>query len=313
MNNKTFRRYYLLACIGIIAASVYPLMMGVRVLTDMIRHGSVMIERYPKYVIPYTPISLALILGVLLIPLFQKFFQRFAFLAASIFSVGVFFLFERLMEIKIVVYEYNLENWQMWMCISFAPPRKWKAADILLGEYNPAFKLHFYLISAVIILSVLNCVYGFANMIRTGDQRRKKSLIIQAFSAAAFLGMCIWACFTAFYRTGEINVSALSAVLMAVFFIVYGVTTGAFTGSFMLGKRKAWSVVLPALVSSLTTLLMYIGEMILLSGRLYRFGTGFFFQGLPAIVLAPVDILIILVSGCISAGIFYALDSRAQS
>ena len=41
---------------------------------------------------------------------------------------------------------------------------------------------------------------------------------------------------------------------------------------------------------------MYIGEMILLHGHLYRFGTGFFYDGLPAVTLAPVDLLVILAS-----------------
>ena len=48
-------------------------------------------------------------------------------------------------------------------------------------------------------------------------------------------------------------------------------------------------------------LLMYIGEMCLLSGNLYRFGTGWFFERLGRLVLAPVDILIILASGLITA------------
>jgi hypothetical protein len=48
---------------------------------------------------------------------------------------------------------------------------------------------------------------------------------------------------------------------------------------------------------------MYIGEMILLSGHLYRFGSGFLFDGLKSIVLAPIDILIIIASGCINAAI----------
>ena len=45
---------------------------------------------------------------------------------------------------------------------------------------------------------------------------------------------------------------------------------------------------------------MYIGEMILLHGHLYRFGTSVFFYGLPTIVLAPVDILVIMASGLIA-------------
>lgn len=315
MKNRTLRNYYIFSCIGIIALSFYPLLMGIYTVSEMLHNGAVPIEKYPKYVIPYTPIALALLFGVILMPLFHRLFKRFPFAAASLFSTGIFFLFERLMETKILVQAQEivfLESWQMALC--WVPPemyqtRTWEAVDILLGGYSPAFKLHFYAISVVIILSILNCIYGFAEMIRTGDKRRRKSLVIQAVCSAVFLGMCIWACFTAFYRTGEITVSALSAVLMTAFFIIFGVTMGCLTGSYTLGKRKAWSVFLPALVSSLTTLLMYIGEMILLSGHLYCFGTGFFFQGLPVIVLAPVDICIILLPGCISAGIFYWLNN----
>lgn len=318
MKDKTLRCYYIFSSIGIIALSFYPLLMGIRTVSEMLQKGAVPIENYPKYVIPYTPIALALILGVLLMPLFHKLFKRYDFVAASLFSVGVFFLFERLLETKILVESQEivfLESWQMSLC--WVPPemyqtRTWEAVDILLGGYSPAFKLHFNIISVVIILSILNCVYGFAKMIRTGDNSRKKALIIQAVCSAIFLGMCIWACFTSFYRTGELTISALSAVLMTVFFIVFGETMGAFTGSYTLGKRKTWSVFLPALVSSLITLIMYIGESILLSGHLYRFGTGFLFNGLPVIVLAPVDILVILLSGCISAAIFYLLNSSKK-
>lgn len=307
MKNKAYRRFYVCSCLGTFALSFYPLLMGIRTVSEMLRSGAVPIEKYPKYVIPYTPIALALLLGVLLLPLFQKLSQRFAFAAASLFSVSTFFLFERLMETKILVQAQKvvvLESWQMSLC--WVPPdlyetRTWEAVDVLLGGYSPAFKLHFYLISAVIILSILNCVYGFAGMLRTGDKRRRTPLIIQAVCSAVFLGMCTWACFTAFYRTGELTVSPLSAVLMVVFFLVFGLTMGTFTGSFTLGKKRAWFVFLPALVSSLTTLVMYVGEAILLNGHLYRFGSGFFFQGLPFLAAAPVDILVILLSGCLTA------------
>lgn len=316
MKNKAYCKYYIFSCAGILALCFYPLLMGFRTVLEMLENGAVPVEKYPKYVIPYTPIALALIFCVLLMPLFQRFLKSFAFPAAVLFSAGVFFLFERLMETKILVQSQQivfLESWQMSLCV-FQPDlyetRTWEAVDILLGGYSPAFKLHFYVISLVILLSILNCIYGFADIIRTGRRRRMRSLTVQSVCSAGFLAMCVWACFTAFYRTGELTVSPLSAVLMAVFFILFGVTTGAFTGSFTLGKGKALSVLLPALVSSLTTFIMYIGELILLSGHLYRFGPGFFFRGLPMIVLAPVDICVILLPGCVSTGIFRMLNSR---
>ncbi len=149
----------------------------------------------------------------------------------------------------------------------------------------------------MLILAVLNCLYGFAQMIKTGDTGRKKALVLQSVCAAAFLGLCILACFTAFWRNGDILISPLSAACMSAFFILLGVTVGIFAGSLLLKQTKPIATWIPAIASAATTLLMYVGEMILLHGHLYRFGTGFFFDGIPALVLAPVDIAVILASG----------------
>lgn len=319
MKDKRYRKFYLFSLAGIIAVSAYPIYMGILAVGEMLRNGAVPLERYPKYIIPYTPISIALIFGVLLLPLFQKPGKRLDFICGAVFSVGIFFIFERLMETKILVQTTDivpLEGWQMSLCM--VPPelyrtRTWEAVDVLLGGYSPAFKLHFYLISVILILSLLNSFYGFAKMIRSGDYTRKKILILQTISALAFLGMCIWACFTSFYRGGELAVSALSALLMSVFFALLGVTVGVFAGSFTLGKDKMAAVLLPALFSSLTTLLMYIGEMILLNGNLYRFGTGFLFDGLGRIVLAPVDLALILISGMITALLCTAVNGKRKA
>lgn len=133
---------------------------------------------------------------------------------------------------------------------------------------------------------------------------------MQSVCSALFLGLCILACFTAFYRNGEITVPAVSAVLMSLFFVVFGVTAGVYAGSFLLGKKSRLSIVFPAVIASFITLLMYIGEMCLLSGNLYRFGTGFLFAGIPGIVFAPIDLFIMILSGCITAVIGYLLNKK---
>ena len=321
MKNKKFSIYYPLSCIGVLIASYYPVSMGVRVLTDMIADGTVMKENYPKYIIPYTPISLAVLLGVLLMPLCIKLFKQFALLGCSVLSIGAFAVLEALFEQKVVVTTAEtvtkLEDWQMFMCNvppeAFSEVTAYKtqtAVDILMGDYNPAFKLHFYVIAVVLILSILNCLYGFGQMIKTGEKKRLTSLILQSVCSLTFLGLCILACFTAFWRDGNIQVSPLSAILMTVFFILLGITAGVFAGSFLLEKQKFISVCIPAIVSSAMTLLMYIGEMILLNKHLYSFGDSFIFNSIPGIVLAPVDLMIIAASGCITALIFTRLNLK---
>ena len=310
MENKTFRKYYLFSLLGVLLASCYPIYMGISVIVDMIRYGTVYAENYPKYIIPYTPIALALLVCVALIPVALKYFKKHALLFGTVISTVLFFVFEFILERAVTVTRTvtgifsTLEDWQMYMC--YVPPnsfeeRTWTEVDVLMGEYSPAFKLHFYIISIVLIISILNCFYGFAKMIHTGDKSRRKSLVIQSVASGAFLGMCIWACFTAFYRNGDIQVSALSAVLMSVFFVLFGVTVGIYIESFTLNKKPLLSVWLPSVSAAVVTLVMYIGEMILLSGHLYRFGDGFFFAGIPGIVLAPVDIVVILGSGVMTA------------
>lgn len=304
---QNYYRFYLFSVVGTLLASAYPLYMGAKVVVDMLRNGTVNAEDYPKYVIPYTPISLAILLGVTLMPLLIRCAGRFALPSASALSVGVFFLTELLLENAVVVTESgwsSLEGWQMFSC--YIPPdlfvtRTWTPVNVLIGDYSPMFKLHFYLIALVLILAFLNVFYGFARMIREGDRRRLRPLLLQAVSAVVFLGLCIFACFTAFFRDGELTVSLVSAVLMMVFFAVLGVTVGLYFGSFFFGKKRGISVWLPSAVSSVVVLAMYIGEMFLLSGHLYRFGTGFFFRGLGPLVLAPADLAVILLSGGVCA------------
>ena len=324
MENKKFKNYYLLSLLGVILASCYPIYMGITVIVDMIRYGTVYAENYPKYIIPYTPIALALLVGVALIPVALKYFKKYTLLFGTVISTALFFAFEFILEKLVVVTRTvtetvgwvdvsKLEDWQMYMC--YVPPnsfeeRTWTEVDVLMGEYSPAFKLHFYIISIVLILSILNCFYGFAKMIQTGDKSRCKSLTIQSIASGAFLGMCIWACFTAFYRNGDIKVSALSAILMSAFFVLFGVTVGIYVASFTLNKKPLLSVWLPSISAAIVTLVMYIGEMILLSGHLYRFGDGFFFARIPGIVLAPVDIVVIIASGVVTAIVSNAVRNK---
>ena len=153
MKNNLFSKYYLFSCIGVLLASYYPLSMGVSVITDMLANGTVFKENYPKYIIPYTPICLAIFVGVLIMPLCIKLFKQFALIGGSVLATGTFFALEILFEKRVVVTTdevvIKLEDWQMFMCA--VPPEGWGETvnnavttyrtetpiDILMGNYNP--------------------------------------------------------------------------------------------------------------------------------------------------------------------------------
>lgn len=316
---KTLRRCWLICLLIVLAFSVYPLMMGLKILHGVLFFGGVSAADYPKYVIPYTPISLAVLMGVLVMPWFIRRMRR-PVLAGSALALAVFFACELLLE-NVMVRGWmttRLESWQMFMCYqpitravdmthAMRVPAALTEVELLMGEYTPLFKLHFYMISIVLILGTLHCLYGFARAAYTGDWSRLRLLIAHAAVTGAFLALCVLACFTAFFRDGSLLVSPLSAGLMAVFFILLGITAGLILGNVLQGRKLAWA----ACASSVVTLLMYLGELVLLNGHLYRFGQGFFFDGMGALVLAPADVLIILLSGGLCGALLHALQKDA--
>ena len=342
-------RCCLLSLGAVLLLSFYPLQMGLKILAAHFRDGYINAADYPKYVIPYTPIAIALILGTALVPFALKYGKRFALLIISALGVGIFLLaetgFERVMVFDTeTVYETRIiesgtempdvASWQYFLCrglteeerqaIQEAEERQREPVtevvevekvtmEDLAARYSSAFKVHFYLIAILIVLAVLSVVYGFTKMARTGNRDKRKPLILQAACVAVFIGLCVFACFTAFYRTGELHISAVSSWQMSLFFIVFGVTSGAWSGSLLFMRKPILSRVVPALIAAATTVAMYLGELVLLGGTLYRFGSGFLFGPVAACPLAPVDFAVIALSGGITYGLLFLIRYKENA
>ena len=313
---------YFLAFGIILLLSFYPLMMGIQILSAYIRDGYVNTADYPKYVIPYTPIAISLIISVAVLPLAAKLFKKFTLPVISILGVGLFLLFEVLFE-QVTVFSSiegsaDIGSWQALLCtvtpeVMQTIEYKETLGQALTERYSPAFKVHFYLIAILIVLAVIGVVYGFLKMIRDSDYSRRKPLIVQTAAVGVFIGLCIFACFTAFYRTGELNISALSSWLMSVFFIVFGLTAGVYSGSLLYFRKPILSRLFPALIASITTFVMYVGELILMGGVLFKFGSGFLFEPMGSCPLAPVDFFVITLSGVITYASLFLIRRREKS
>lgn len=307
----TYRKFYMFSVIGIILASVYPIYMGIVTLNRYLQKGFIDAADYQKYIIPYTPICLALIVSAALMPLIFMLFKRYTLLAASLLGIVSYIAAEFGFEQIKVIEGYTtlpLESWQYSLCVA-TPQVLRSIGEPTYAENNPAFKIHFYIIAIVIILAVLNVIYGFSKMLKEQCFRKKRPLTAQTISVALFIGLCILACFTAFYRNGTLNISELSAMLMSLFFIVFGTTLGVYFGSIFYGSnKKLLSKTIPAIAASLTTLVMYIGELILMGGVLFKYGNGFLFKPIGTIPFSMIDLIIILLSGAITYFIMHFLN-----
>lgn len=304
----SYKKFYLLSLFILLSASIYPLYMGLTTLGNYLEHGFIYASDYPKYIIPYTPICIALIASSALMPLIFKLCKSRTLPVVSVLGILLFLTFEFGFEQIKVIEGYvamPLESWQLSLCMA-TPEVLRSIGEPIYAANNPAFKFHFYLIALVIILTVLKVVYGFGKMSREQNFSKKHPLIAQGVSVLLFISLCILACFTAFYRNGTLHISPLSALLMAGFFTVFGITAGIYCGSLLYGRSPLFAKTISALSASLTTLLMYLGELVLMDGVLFIYGQGFFFASLEIIPFSPADLLVILGSG----GITYLLMPR---
>jgi len=312
----TTKNVYIVSLGILLIAAVYPVYMGAVMLWAYIQNGGIDAADYPKYVIPYTPICIALIVCTALLPLVYKKCKKFTLLALSILGAGLFLLFEIVFE-KMTVFSVregiaDVGSWQTFLCV--ATPEVLQTIEhretigqALAERYSPVFKVHFYLIALLIVISVIGTIHGFYRMAYTQNFSGKRPLVVQLFSVIVFIGLCILACFTAFFRTGDIHISPLSAVLMTIFFLVFGITAGVYTGTCLYEKQRLFSGIIPSVAAMAVTLIMYIGEMVMMNWTLFQLGNGFLFERMGIIPFALIDILTILMSGVITYFILTAV------
>ncbi len=321
---KRHKRFYWLTLAVLLALSAYPLINGVRMVYLSIMNGAIGPEQYAKYVIPYSAMCTAVILFAAFEPLLRK-IKRTPFLVGLAGAYAVFAAIEQFLErIQIntagmtlvdpasltidsttAIPSTAVDAWQASLCVISPLMRGQSAAFSSQGRSfyvmaGNAYKIHYYLISVILITMVCGFVYGIGRMIRMGTGEGRKPLILQGIATAALISLCVFANTSAFFRQAEAIQTPLASILTCLFFISLGVSVGVYTGSFILKKSKRLGLGLPVLLSVTAVLLMYIGETVMMKGGLYRFGTGWLFDGLAGIVLAPVDILVVLISAVVT-------------
>ncbi len=335
MQSKEYRRFYLLSLAVLLALSAYPLINGVRMAYWSIANGSIAPEQYAKYVVPYAAMGFAILLFAAFQPLLFR-AGRLAFPVGLAGSVGVFFAMEQFferMQIRTAgmalvdpatlgvglgsIPTATVDAWQTSLCIASPLTRAQSIAYTLANRTlyvmgDSGYKIHYYLIALLLIAMVCALVYGIGRMARTGERSQAKPLLLQGMATSALLALCVFANTTAFFRQADAIQTPLASVLTGVFFVGLGTAVGVYAGSFLLGRRGWLGIGVPVLLALTASALMYAGEAAMMAGGLYRFGTGWFYERLGAIPLAPVDVLVVLLAGAATWVILSAARRRQR-
>ncbi|MCL1828809.1 MAG: hypothetical protein FWG32_04850 [Oscillospiraceae bacterium] len=329
------KQFYFLSLAALAVLSAYPLINGARMAYFHLTSGALEPEQYVKYVVPYAAICVSVLFFAALQPLLSK-LKRLAITAGTGIAYGVFFTAERFFETMrirtvgmtlidaaslvpddAVAKAATADIWQAALCIVSPVMREQSLTYASKDHFfyvagNTAYKIHYYLISLILITMVCGLIFGIAEMIRSGDISQKKPLFLRGVSAAALVALCVFANTTAFFRRAAPIQTPLASALTALFFVALGAAAGIYAGSFLLRKGRFLGMGLPVSLSLGASVLMYVGEAAMMGGNLYRFGTGPFFREIPGIVAAPADILVILLSGGLTLLLLSAARSRKR-
>ena len=310
----TYRRFYWLSLCVLLLVSSYPLWNAAVIITELIKNGAVPQDLYARYVIPYAAMSASVILVMLIQPLLLR-LKKFAMFAACAIALVLFVSIEIPIESITVevsspqfysnqpvdIGETTIDIYQLALC-SISPV----VVDSVYGENvtlaapkNDAYKIHYYFVSFVMIIMAVGVLFGLGQRLKEQKPDRRLPLILRSISLICLLALCIFANVTGFFRDIAPIQTPLASVLTCLFFVVLGASTGIFSGSFMLKNNSPLAVIIPVLLSFSAVCSMYVGEAALMDGELYRFGTGVFFSSVGTLALAPVDYLVILLSGAL--------------
>ncbi|MCL2814514.1 MAG: hypothetical protein FWD23_07930, partial [Oscillospiraceae bacterium] len=114
------KKVYLISLGVVLAASLYPIYMGAVMLSAYIQNKGIDVADYPSYIIPYTPICIAVIICTALLPLVFKLCKKIALLVLSALGIILFLgaevSFEQIAVFTDVSSKMKIETWQMLSC-----------------------------------------------------------------------------------------------------------------------------------------------------------------------------------------------------
>ena len=94
MNKKKYWIFYAVSLLALFAASSYPIYMGVKTLNVYFGTGAIEVADYPKYIIPYTPLCIGILVVAVIFPLLYKLFKKYSMLVGSVLGVAAFWVSE---------------------------------------------------------------------------------------------------------------------------------------------------------------------------------------------------------------------------
>jgi len=216
-------------------------------------------------VIPFAAVSAAVLIGFLLLPMLRKMYVAKRGIISSVIAVCIFFalsLYAEMISARLDVI----------FIVMTSRMRRSVEGIAALADYMTipwTVRLHYYIFSIVLILALLNFLYGLADALYRGEKLSKKAIALQGGAVACYALAYFFVRAMQFKDYDTLLLTSSSVLNAAVCFILAGIAVGLYSGSF--SKFAGLGKFISSILSSATVVALYAAEYAMLQGNLYSY------------------------------------------
>ena len=277
---KTFKRYYFTTVLILVGASLLPLW-----------HFSLMLKQYYfggwtefniTLVIPFMAVSVSILLGFLLLPLLKSISVRKSHLIMLLYSVTAFCglsIFAETISTRLDVLRILI------------PTRRWRPPDEIAEMVSNAgipltIRIHYYIFSIVLIVSILSLLYNFAQTRYADGQPGKRFLSLQGVTTSCYALAYFFVRVVQYENFATRQITPGSTINAAVCFVLAALVMGLWGISFL--RFTKYTKTIPPLIAVLTVFLLYGAQYLMLDRQFYLYAESELVSFLLRIVIAIV-------------------------
>ena len=270
---KTFKRFYFITAIILFGLSIVPFWHFSLLLLEYFFWGRT--EFNIIFIIPFMAVSASILLGFLLLPFLKNISLCKSHIIILLFSTTAFSGLSLLTERIVSLNEINI------LLRSRRMPLPGEVEGLMAG-IPVAIRIHYYIFSIILIISVLSWLYNFAQTRYANGRHGKRFLVIQAVATICYALAYFFVRVVQYENFAIRHITWGSVINAAVCFMLAAFFMGLFSSSFLKSK------IIPPLVSVLTGVLLYAAQYFMLDGQFYLYSESIFISFLLRILIVTI-------------------------
>ena len=140
----------------------------------------------------------------------------------------------------------------------------------ITSMYIPWYvRLHYYIFSTILVLTVINFLYNLANMLYGDGKPGKRVVTLHGIATGCYALAYFFVRVVRYENHASFHITWGSVLNAAICFVLAAIAVGLFCSSFL--RHEGWRKIVPPAASAMTVLALYGAQYVMLGGHFYMY------------------------------------------